>query len=305
MRRRMFSLVSFIAALGLLTWTESAHAEDVSLLLAQTNTNIGTLFTQYFNFAFMLAGVLAFGAIVWGAFKYIIAAGNPSGQSDARDQVLQAIIGLLLLVGSGLILGTIDKGLLNIQLGELSKLEPPKPACATPCTGNQECIVLPGGAVGTCKVCGLDCGKDGVCFFNEGGSPFCEKCPADQAQLCYAQGKVCKASGKSFVCGVNACGDGGKDGPRPSGCTCFHDANNTSRPYACLKQNSTEKCPTAVPPLQPPAPAPVCTTCTWSVPPPNSDGCIAQQETTASGGCGSAPQSATNVCRPKYVKTCN
>src|SRR3989338_8427811 len=127
MRRRMFSLVSFIAALGLLTWTESAHAEDVSLLLAQTNTNIGTLFTQYFNFAFMLAGVLAFGAIVWGAFKYIIAAGNPSGQSDARDQVLQAIIGLLLLVGSGLILRTIDPNLASIELGEMMPLTALKP----------------------------------------------------------------------------------------------------------------------------------------------------------------------------------
>ncbi len=111
-----------------LAWPPTSRAEDVSLLLAQTNTNnIGVLFTQYFNFAFMLAGVLAFGAIVWGAFKYIIAAGNPSGQSDARDQVLQAIIGLLLLVGAGLILRTIDPNLASIELGKLSPLTAPKP----------------------------------------------------------------------------------------------------------------------------------------------------------------------------------
>ena len=104
-----------------------AHAQDITIQLAQANTNIGALFTQYFNFAFMLAGVLAFGAIVWGAFKYIIAAGNPSGQSDARDQVLQAIIGLLLLVGAGLILRTIDPKLASIELGRLSVLKAPKP----------------------------------------------------------------------------------------------------------------------------------------------------------------------------------
>src|SRR3989344_9578134 len=112
-----FVFPSLVAFLSSLAWTESAHAEDVSILLAQADPNIGVLFTQYFNFAFMLAGVMAFGAIVWGGFKYIIAAGNPSGQSDARDQVLQAIIGLLLLVGAGLILRTIDERLLNIQLG--------------------------------------------------------------------------------------------------------------------------------------------------------------------------------------------
>ena len=301
----LFVVLSFATLIALAS-AGNAHAEDVSVLLAQADTNIGALFTQYFNFAFMLAGVLAFGAIVWGAFKYIIAAGNPSGQSDARDQVLQAIIGLLLLVGSGLILGTIDKGLLNIQLGELSRLEPPKPACATPCTGGQECVVLPGAAVGTCKTCTADC-KGGVCMFNEGGSPYCQQCPSLMASECYAQGKVCKVMGKSFVCGVNACGDPGStpSSPCPAGCTCFHDANNTSRPYACVKQNSTERCPTAVPPLQPPAPAPACTTCVWSVPPPNYDGCKDQPETAASGGCGSTPQSATNVCRPKYVKKCN
>jgi hypothetical protein len=254
----------------------------------------------------MLAGVFAFGAIVWGGFKYIIAGGNPSGQSDAKDQVLQAIIGLLLLVGSGLILRTIDPNLLHIELGKTGVLEAPKPACTPACTGGATCVVLPGGAVGTCKVCGLDCGKAGVCMFNEGGSPYCLECPSDTAQLCYSQNKVCKASGGSFACATVACGDGGENGPCPAGCTCLHDPNNTSKPYACVKQNSTDKCPTTIPrPAPPTPPSPTaCATCTWHVP-DTSYGCVDQNETTASGGCGSTPQYATNECRPKYVKTCH
>ncbi len=104
-----------------------AHAQDITVNLAQADQNIGALFTQYFNFAFMLAGVLAFGAIVYGGFQYMISAGNPSGQSDARDRVLQAIIGLLLLVGSGLILRTIDENLTSLTLGKLTPIKPPSP----------------------------------------------------------------------------------------------------------------------------------------------------------------------------------
>jgi hypothetical protein len=134
--------VAFLAA----AWADAASAQDITLQLAQADTNIGALFTKYFNFAFMLAGILAFGVIVYGGFQYMISAGNPSGQSDARDRVLQAIIGLLLLVGAGLILRTIDPKLASLELGKLTELRAPKPPAggsgppAAQCAGGEAVV---------------------------------------------------------------------------------------------------------------------------------------------------------------------
>jgi len=58
---------------------------------------------------------LAVGAIVWAGLKYAMAAGNPGTQSDARDQILQALLGLLLLFGAYVILYTINPNLVNLQ----------------------------------------------------------------------------------------------------------------------------------------------------------------------------------------------
>lgn len=278
------ALMFFFAATALI-----AVAADVAAggqPVVRPDQNIGALFTQYFNFAFLLAGVLAFGAIVYGGFQYMISAGNPSGQSDARDRVLQAIIGLLLLVGSGLILRTIDEGLLNIQLGELGELKPESQACATPCQANESCLINPITNKGTCVQCSLPCGENVCMFTGPNQTPKCEPCPADVKSACEARGQVCKASGKNFVCAAWACGDNGADGPCPAGCTCHLEAG-APRPYQCVKQNSTEKCGTTLPPR--PA-ASACTMCRWQDPskpacgiigercdsPPNIPGCTFQ-----------------------------
>jgi len=73
---------------------------------------------QSFYMFSMVGGVfLAVGVIVWAGLRYTLAAGNPSTQSDARDQILQALLGLVLLFGAYLILFTINP--------DLTKLTPP------------------------------------------------------------------------------------------------------------------------------------------------------------------------------------
>ena len=37
----------------------------------------------------MLAGMLAFGMIIYGAIQYTVSAGNTTQQSDARDRILK------------------------------------------------------------------------------------------------------------------------------------------------------------------------------------------------------------------------
>ena len=70
---------------------------------------------RIYQFGLMIAGLAAFGALVFGAIKYILSAGSIVSQQDAKDQMTSAIWGLLLLLGAYLILYTINPDLVNLR----------------------------------------------------------------------------------------------------------------------------------------------------------------------------------------------
>jgi len=75
---------------------------------------------NFYTFALIIAGILAFGAIVYGGFKYATSAGNASKQSEGRSWIWAALIGVLLLGGAYLILYTINPNLVKCSLPMLS-----------------------------------------------------------------------------------------------------------------------------------------------------------------------------------------
>ena len=81
---------------------------------AETAQSPAAYIARFYQFALMLAGMLAFGMIIFGAIQYIVSAGNPTAQSDARDRIFQALWGVALLLGAYLILYTIDPKLVNL-----------------------------------------------------------------------------------------------------------------------------------------------------------------------------------------------
>ncbi|MFH0890424.1 MAG: hypothetical protein V1856_00125, partial [Candidatus Liptonbacteria bacterium] len=58
-----------------------------------STVGLGNMVENIFNLALLVSGILAFGAVIYGAFMYTFSAGNPSMQSDARDQITQAFLG--------------------------------------------------------------------------------------------------------------------------------------------------------------------------------------------------------------------
>ena len=81
-----------IAALG---WIFAITAEAVNISVNipgtyTTSNNPGAVVANFYSFALLIGGILAFGAIVWGGVKYAIAAGNPSAQSDGKDWIVGA-----------------------------------------------------------------------------------------------------------------------------------------------------------------------------------------------------------------------
>lgn len=76
------------------------------------------IIANIYQFALMISGLLALGAIVYGAILYTISAGNSSRQSDAKQWIYQALIGLGLLAAGALILATINPKVFTLSPGE-------------------------------------------------------------------------------------------------------------------------------------------------------------------------------------------
>jgi hypothetical protein len=87
-----------------------------------TSTSPGAFVAGFYQFALMIGGVLAFGAIVYGGILYAASAGNPSKQSEGREWIKSALFGLLLLAGAYLILYTINPNLVNLGLPTLQSV---------------------------------------------------------------------------------------------------------------------------------------------------------------------------------------
>lgn len=81
-----------------------------------------TTVINFYWFALLISGILAFGAIVWGGIKYAVSAGNPSGQSDGKDWIKGALLGILLLAGAYLILNIVNPALVHCSIPGLSQL---------------------------------------------------------------------------------------------------------------------------------------------------------------------------------------
>jgi hypothetical protein len=84
-----------------------------------------------YQFALMIGGLLAFVAIVYNGVKYAMSGGNSSLQSDAREGIEQALLGLLLLAGAYIVLNTINPALTKPTLPGLQALPPPPPAATS------------------------------------------------------------------------------------------------------------------------------------------------------------------------------
>ena len=74
---------------------------------------------SFYLYALFLSGVLAFGAIVYGGIKYATGRGNPSAESEAKQWIWSALLGILLLAAAYLILVTINPTLVNLTLPTL------------------------------------------------------------------------------------------------------------------------------------------------------------------------------------------
>lgn len=142
-----------------------------SSLADQMNPNPAGLVRNFYEFALMMGGLLAFVIIIFAAIRYTVASDNPSKQSDAKDQILQALLGLLLLAGAFLILNTINPRLTELKLPSLRNIQETRPNFpnnlqAVPMDEGGECVQ---GQCNSGLMCspGNTCTEPGECFAQE------------------------------------------------------------------------------------------------------------------------------------------
>ena len=166
MKKIFYGVAAVIANFFLLS---AAHAVTISMNIPggpnayPTSTGPGGFVANFYQFALMIGGVLAFGVIVYGGVRYMASAGNPSGQSDAKEWIEAALLGLLLLVGAYFILNVVNPQLTTLSLPPLqpvslqnsapvpsmsapvlvSAIQSPVPTtCVPACTPPKQCSII-------------------------------------------------------------------------------------------------------------------------------------------------------------------
>ena len=92
-----------------------------------------------FTFALSIVGILAMASIIIGGVRYVASAGNASVQSDAKNQIFMAIVGLILLIASTLLLALINPDFVNLSFSVTPAPAGPTaqpPSLAGPGSGN-------------------------------------------------------------------------------------------------------------------------------------------------------------------------
>lgn len=75
--------------------------------------------TQYlsglYNFLISVVGIFAMAVIVYGGMRYLTSAGNPAAVEEAKDAIMSAIYGLILALGSWLIINIVNPDILVLK----------------------------------------------------------------------------------------------------------------------------------------------------------------------------------------------
>lgn len=88
-------------------------------IIPPLNTNADVSLDQYvtgiYNFAAMAVGIIGVLMFLVGGFQYMISAGNRGMSGEAKKTMINAVVGIVMVLGAYLLLSTINKELINFQ----------------------------------------------------------------------------------------------------------------------------------------------------------------------------------------------
>lgn len=129
----------------------------------QSNPDPVGIIGNLYQYALLMGGLLAFVIIVFAGIKYSVSGDNASKQSDAKDQIKQALLGLLLLAGAFIVLSTINPDLTTLELPTLEKIRVTQFDLFNP---QGEAMEFGGRCINNQCGDGLFCFRDNKCYPN-------------------------------------------------------------------------------------------------------------------------------------------
>jgi hypothetical protein len=106
------------------TVVDCNQAGQFTLICGLTGDKFGSVFGQIITFAFVIAVVVALAFLVWGGIKWVTSGGEKGGVDEARNHVIAAVVGLIIVFLSYFILNLIvffftGKGISTLDLPQL------------------------------------------------------------------------------------------------------------------------------------------------------------------------------------------
>lgn len=84
--------------------------------------NLACYIAGFYRYFAIVSGILATVMMMFGGFKYVTSFGNPNRLSDAKDNIVSAMVGLGIVLGSYLILNTINPALVDLKMPEVKSI---------------------------------------------------------------------------------------------------------------------------------------------------------------------------------------
>lgn len=133
--KRIYTSASIATAATLLAAAPAFAAElVVDAPFGLGGLDFGDILTFLINAAFVIAAVLALVFLIWGGINWITSGGDADGVKSARDRIIAAIIGLIVVILSYFLLNFVLSDILGV--GSLTEgLE----FCSLSDTANDNC----------------------------------------------------------------------------------------------------------------------------------------------------------------------
>lgn len=120
---------------GFIAFTNVAHAQSIvscdvpgspfNTICKLTGARFGSAFGQVITFAFIIAIMIALGFLIWGGIKWVTSGGEKGGVEEARNHVIAAVVGLIIVFLSYFIINLIvffftGESINNIKIPQLT-----------------------------------------------------------------------------------------------------------------------------------------------------------------------------------------
>lgn len=98
-----------------LNWPKSPMGSSIS-----SCTDLTAFIKYFYEWGIILGGLVAFIALVLAGFQYLTSVGDPAKMADARNRILSAVAGLVLLLSSFIILNVLNPELTVLRIPNLT-----------------------------------------------------------------------------------------------------------------------------------------------------------------------------------------